>query len=448
MATVPGAGTDRGVLPEEAYAVALASVPGVGPRTLRALLCEAMPRNAWDALLSKGARLPSSLEPTSVRHAARRIDVAALWSTHVEAGVGVCTLGRPEYPAALRDDPEAPAVLFSLGTPRVVDRAPSVAIVGTRSATRYGLGIAAQLGAELTAAGIVVVSGLARGIDGAAHEGGVAAWRASCGRGGEPIVEGRGGGRGAALASQSVPSGEEEATSRARHQAAPPVAVVAGSVTTPYPRQHAGLWARVAEAGAVVSEAPIGTADLAWRFPARNRIIAALSDVVVVVECHSRGGSLHTVEAAAARGVPVGAVPGSVRSPASAGTNALLADGCFVVRDVSDVLVALGLSLASAPPATAPPATAPPATPPRAMPPASRGSSSGGAQAFASGRANPEDDLPSPTREVASAVGWDRTSLDEILGRTGLGIDLVCGALERLRAGGVLHGEGGWWERE
>ncbi|MGH8989496.1 MAG: hypothetical protein ACRDXC_13035, partial [Acidimicrobiales bacterium] len=80
MATVPGAGTDRGVLPEEAYAVALASVPGVGPRTLRALLCEATPRNAWDALLSGRARLPSSLEPTSTRHAARGIDVAALWS--------------------------------------------------------------------------------------------------------------------------------------------------------------------------------------------------------------------------------------------------------------------------------------------------------------------------------------------------------------------------------
>ncbi|HTX62282.1 MAG TPA: DNA-processing protein DprA, partial [Acidimicrobiales bacterium] len=214
----------------------------------------------------------------------------------------------------------------------------------------------------------------------------------------------------------------DEPAPRRGRPAAPPVAVVAGSVAAPYPRQHAGLWRRVADAGAVLSEAPIGVADLAWRFPARNRIIAALADVVVVVECHSRGGSLHTVHAAAARGVPVGAVPGSVRSPASAGTNALLADGCFVVRDVSDVLVALGLSLAASP-----------------------GSRSAGPAN--STRSSSDDDLPTPTREIVGAVGWDRATLDEILERTGLAMDVVCAALERLRLRGLVHGEGGWWER-
>jgi DNA processing protein len=319
-----------GSLPEGAYAVALASLPGVGPRSLRTLLDHSTPRAAWRALVGGKVQLPPSRWADSAVGEAKRIDVAALWVAHVRAGVNVCTIGQPGYPAVLADDPEAPAVLFSLGDPRVLDAAPRVAIVGTRSATRYGLGVAAQLGADLAAAGVIVVSGLALGIDGAAHEGAVAAWHASRG--------------------SATPAGDAapDAIPSSARRAAPPFAVVAGSVAAPYPRQHAGLWRRVADAGAVLSESPIGAADLAWRFPMRNRIIAAVSDVVVVVECHPRGGSLHTVEAATARGVPVGVVPGSVRSPASAGTNALLADGCFVVRDAADVLVAVGLSSAAA----------------------------------------------------------------------------------------------------
>ena len=406
------AGTAPHDLPEKAYAAALASVPGVGPKTLRRLLEGSRPHAAWDELVTGSARVRAALRTESAHKDARKIDVAHVWATHVQAGVGVCVLGEPGYPAALRADPEAPAVLFSLGSPRVVDTAPRVAIVGTRSATRYGLGVAAQLGADLAAAGVVVVSGLALGIDGAAHEGALAAWRATSGRE-EPAAD-------AAGASLTAgPSGPEVRESFPTRRAAPPVAVVAGSVAAPYPRQHSGLWRRVAEAGAVLSEAPIGVADVAWRFPARNRIIAALSDVVVVVECHSRGGSFHTVQAATARSVPVGAVPGSVRSPASAGTNALLADGCFVVRDLSDVLVALGLSLAGAGPGRLP----------------------------AQLSAQAADGLPSPTREVVGAVAWDRRSLEEILEQTGLPMDTVCGALERLRALGVVHGEAGWWER-
>jgi DNA processing protein len=401
--TLPPFNSRPDALPEEAYAVALASVPGIGPRTLRMLLEDALPSAAWESLIEGRVRIPTSRRAASAIGQAREIDVGTVWRAHVQARVGVCRLGEPNYPAALADDPEAPAVLFSLGAPGVLDAAPRVAIVGTRSATRYGLGVAAQLGADLASAGVVVVSGLALGIDGAAHEGAVAAWHAS-------------------LAGEMTgPSEPDHSESGARRRAAPPVAVVAGSVAAPYPRQHAGLWRRVADAGAVLSEAPIGTADLAWRFPARNRIIAALSGVVVVVECHSRGGSLHTVQAATARGVPVGAVPGSVRSPASAGTNALLADGCFVVRDVSDVLVALGLSMVSATSSFLP-----------------------GAPTAGDSRI---DDLPSPTREIASMVGWERTSLDEILERTSLAMDEACAALERLRASGIVHGEGGWWER-
>lgn len=391
MATAPDTGPRTETLPVEAYAVALASVPGIGPRTLRTLLEDGTARSVWHALVSGRAHLPASRQSGAAVGHARRTDVGAVWAAHVRAGVGVGILGDAGYPEALAKDPQGPAVLFSLGNPKVLDSAPRVAIVGTRSATRYGLGVAAQLGADLGAAGVVVVSGLALGIDGAAHEGAVAAWRASA-------ADGASG-------------------------AAAPVGVVAGSVSVPYPRQHAGLWRRVAEAGAVISESPIGVADLAWRFPMRNRIIAALSDVVVVVECHTRGGSLHTVQAATARGVPVGAVPGSVRSPASAGTNGLLADGCFVVRDASDVLVAVGLATVADP---------------RPAELLTRGA--------ASRRTSP-DDLPSPTHEILAAVGWEPTSLDEILERSGLAMDAVCGALERLRTSGFVHGEGGSWER-
>ena len=436
--TIPAADVASSALPEEAYAVALASVPGIGPKSLRVLLQDAAPRAAWEGLVRGRVSLLASRRPGEVVEHAQKTDVAALWVAHVRAGVRVCTLGQREYPEALAGDPQAPAVLFFVGRPSVLDSSPRVAIVGTRSATRYGLGVAAQLGADLAAAGVVVVSGLALGIDAAAHEGAVAAWRAACGdrddggdRDGERDGDRDDGGdrdgerdgdrdRDRDDEASSVGKSPCESEKRSGGCAAPPVAVVAGSVATPYPRQHAGLWRRVATAGAVLSESPIGSADLAWRFPLRNRIIAALSDVLVVVECHVRGGSLHTVQAATTRGVTVGAVPGSVRSPASAGTNALLADGCFVVRDASDVLVAVGLATAGM----------------------RKGSTD--RPAPSDGRV---DDLPSPTAEVIREVAWDPTPLEEIIQRTGFGMDAVCSALERLRTRGVVHGEGGWWER-
>jgi DNA processing protein len=110
-----------------------------------------------------------------------------------------------------------------------------------------------------------------------------------------------------------------------------------------YPQRHRQLWQQVAEAGSIVSECPLGTPPEAWRFPARNRIIAALAEAVVVVESAGSGGSMYTVEEALRRDRPVLAVPGSVQSRASAGTNKLLAEGAGVVRDADDVLAALGL---------------------------------------------------------------------------------------------------------
>ena len=415
--------TDRGgrQLPEAAYAAALAALPGVGPGRLRRLLDGAVPSQVWAEVvashpLDNGGRWKVEAE---------RADVGGRWAAMGRLGIGALVLGAPGYPSALESDPDAPAVLFHLGDPAVLDGPPRVGVVGTRAATRYGLGVAAQIGAELAASGITVVSGLALGIDSAAHEGSVAGWESG------------------------------------RPTSAAPVAVVAGGLDSPYPSSGARLWRRVAATGVVVSESPIGAGSERWRFPKRNRILAALSQVLVVVECHQRGGSLHTVRAAIDRGISVGAVPGSVRSPASAGTNDLLADGCFPVRDVTDVMVALGLARAGIAPVR--PRRA------RQRRPRVRGREIGGGWA---GPPTPAADGPGPVGGVAAAsvgeagppslgsggpggnagwlldaMGWERCSMDQILRRTGRSLAAVSVELERLAAEGVVRGDGPAWER-
>ncbi len=354
-------------LPEEAYAAALASVPQVGPATLRLLLATDAPSVAWARSSFPG-------------------DVARIWQRHEEKGIEVCWHGGPGYPARLENDPDAPAVLFCQGDPEAVRTHPTVALVGTRSPTRYGIGVAAQFGADLAALGVSVVSGLALGIDGAAHEGATAS-------------------------------------------GAPPIAVVAGGLDDPYPRRNARLWARVAEHGAVYSESPAGVRTEKWRFPVRNRLLAMLSDVVVVVESRHRGGALYTVEAAAARGIPVGAVPGSIRSPTSEGTNRLLADGCFPVCGVDDILTALALRGVLLPAAAA----------------AAAGAVAGDAGARSA--SVPSGEYGGPDRALFEALSSDPVSLDHLARVTGLDLPALCGGLERLARDGVARDIGGWWER-
>jgi DNA processing protein len=357
-------------LPEEAYAVAMASTSSVGPAALRAALASEPPSAAW----AKSQRQTGAAEgdTTSVAR------VAEMWRTHQRLGVTVLLRDDPMYPTRLADEPDAPGLLFCLGDPAVMNARPSVALVGTRAPTRYGIGVAAQFGAELSAAGVSVVSGLALGIDGAAHEG-------ACGAG------------------------------------APPLAVVAGGLDRPYPQRHTRLWDRVADHGVIVSESPAGVRSEKWRFPVRNRLLAALSDVVVVVESRHHGGSYHTVDAATARGIPVGAVPGSIRSAASEGTNALLTEGAFPVCSVADILVALSLTGAVVPGPKAP-----------------RSASSAGS------------DVTRPTGEqltVYEVLTHDPTSLEDLARLTGLAFPALCGALEWLAQAGLAHDAGGWWER-
>jgi DNA processing protein len=279
------------------------------------------------------------------------------------------------YPRRFAEDPLAPPILFCKGNPTALNWVPMVAIVGTRSPTRYGVGVAAQLGADLAAAGVSIVSGLALGIDGVAHEG-------ACGAG------------------------------------APPIGVVAGGLDDPYPRRHGRLWERVAEHGAIISESPAGTPTEKWRFPVRNRLLAGMSDAVVVVESRHYGGSRYTVEAALARGTAVGAVPGSIRSITSEGTNALLAEGAFFVSSAGDVLVRLGLE-----------GVEPPSGPAEEMPADGRTPASG------------------EESRVHEALTADPTSLDQLVRITEMEFPALCGALERLARAGLARDVGGWWER-
>jgi DNA processing protein len=345
-------------LPDEAYAVALALQPKVGPATLRELSFDP-PAVAWERLTGATSEA--------------RDEVRQQWAHHCDLGISVVLQDNPHYPKRLLGLPFAPAVLFCRGDPSVLNGLPTAAVIGTRSPTRYGIGVAAQLGAELSAAGVSVVSGLALGIDGAAHEG-------ACGAG------------------------------------APPIAIMAGGVDQPYPRRHARLWERVSELGVVVSESPAGGQTEKWRFPVRNRLMAALSDVVVVVESRHHGGSRHTVDAALTLSKPVGAVPGSIRSVASEGTNALMAEGAFPVCSSTDILVALWREGAEV-----------------QLP-------------------KPKDDsipegLSASERDLYAVLTNEPTALDELGRLTGLDFAALCGGLERLAQAGFARDLGGWWER-
>lgn len=213
----------------------------------------------------------------------------------------------PIYPQGLThfdDAADIPAVLYGVGRPELLeglDAAGSVAIVGARRASAYGREIAYSLGRDAAAAGLIVVSGMALGIDGAAHRGALQA-------GGQTI------------------------------------AVLAGGAESPYPRSHRLLHEQIRTTGCVISENPPGSVARRWAFVARNRVIAALGQMTVFVEGSEESGAGHTVRFAQDLGLPVGAVPGPVSGPMSTGPNALLAaSAAGVVRGITDILDELGL---------------------------------------------------------------------------------------------------------
>jgi DNA processing protein len=202
------------------------------------------------------------------------------------------TRGQRGWPPELEHLELTPPELWLLG--KRLPPGPRVAVVGSRVATHAGLEVARRLGADLAAAGIPVVSGMALGIDGAAHTGALEA-------------------------------------------GGPTVAVLGCGIDLCYPATHRALRDRIAAAGAVLTEYPPGTAPAPWRFPRRNRIIAALGIAVVVVEASDRSGALSTARHAADLGRDVLAVPGSVLSDRSAGTNRLIRDGATPVLETQDL---------------------------------------------------------------------------------------------------------------
>ncbi len=296
----------------------------VGPARLRWLTSQVSPSEAVVALragrLPEGCdRRPRQLSESDVRvwfDEVRAADASAEVELHIDAGIEILHPNDPDWPFV--DDPDPPALLFTRGNRALLGRQPAVGMVGTRRCTSLGRSMADRISRGLVEADVAIISGLALGIDGAAH-------RACLDAGGVAV------------------------------------GVVAGGLDVVYPPRHADLWAQMASEGLIVSEWPLGSETSPWKFPARNRIIAALSDLVVVVESHAHGGALSTADEAALRGVTVGAMPGSPISEASWGTNALLFDGCPLIRHAADVLELLGVDV----PATVREAAEPPKRAPR-----------------------------------------------------------------------------------
>jgi DNA processing protein len=263
----------------------------VGPRTFRSLINE----------FGTAARAIERLPELARRGGRTALNVAAEDEAEAEIaraariGVRFVAIGEREYPALLRETHDAPPVLAVRGQIDILNR-PAIAIVGSRNASAAGSRFASVLARDLGAAGFLVVSGLARGIDSAAHR-------------------------------ASLDSGT--------------VAVLAGGSDRIYPPEHTELEAQIIEHGAAVSEMPMGWEPRARDFPRRNRIIAGIAYGVVVVEAAERSGSLITARLANESGREVFAVPGSPIDPRSGGTNRLIREGATLVTSAADVVEVL-----------------------------------------------------------------------------------------------------------
>lgn len=358
------------------YLAAVAGLEFATVARLRVLLAHHGPEDAY--LVAAGRLQPHPVVEPMLTGDLRRAWAASAarrppeyWAARcAEAGIGAVVASDADFPALLFTDPQPPAVLFHRGDWSTLE-ARRVGVIGTRNATGPGHQFAARLGRELADAGVSIVSGLAKGIDAAAHRGALGAERGAV------------------------------------------VGVVANGLDSPYPRQNAQLWEAVAAGGLLLSEWPPGTEPERFRFPLRNRIIAALSEIVVVVESRERGGSLTTVREALERGIEVMAVPGSVHSRASAGTNQLLRDGAAPVTDPGDVLLALGLDHRRQPG---------PAFDPRPLP--------RGIEAV-----------------VLDRCRADPCTLEHVVSELGLSVTEAAMTLARLERSGWVRESGGWFEQ-
>ena len=343
----------------------LARTDGVGPITFRRLLARfttaAAALDALPGLAAAGGRpTPPRIPP--LREAEREMALTA------RRGVRLLIAGDRDYPPALRATDDAPPVLFVHGDLAVLSRR-TVALVGARNASANGRRMAELLAYELAERGVVVVSGLARGIDAAAHEGAL--------------------------------------------QVGQTVAAVAGGLDQTYPPEHVDLQRRVAEGGAVVTEAPWGTAPQSRHFPKRNRIIAGLSLGIVVVEAARRSGSLITARNSLDAHREVFAVPGSPLDPRSQGSNDLIRQGSHLVETASDVLEHLPMAWMEA----AQPGFAEPPPPPL----------------------SPPDEPGVVRRQVVELLGPAPTPVDDLVRRCQFSASAVMAVLLELELSGRVE---------
>jgi DNA processing protein len=270
-------------------------VPGIGGATQRKLLKHfGSPEAALRAPSSSVSALLNAAAASAWRAGAEPAEIARVLAWLEEPGNHLLTLADAEYPAALLETADPPTVLYLKGS---VDRLsmPGLAIVGSRNATPQGLATAREFARVLGSAGLTIVSGLALGIDTAAHEGGLAS-------------------------------------------AGSTIAVVGTGLDIVYPARNRALAHRIAAEGTIVSEFPIGTKAIPSNFPRRNRLISGLSRGVLVVEAAIRSGSLSTARFAGEQGREVLAIPGSIHSPLSRGCHALIKQGAKLVESASDIL--------------------------------------------------------------------------------------------------------------
>ncbi len=284
--------------PDLASWLQLTLTPGLGAAAIRGLLARfGLPENILAAPRAQLERVAGPAAAALLRHdaSAAAVERALRWAE--APGHAVVTLADAAYPKLLLEIADPPPLLYAIGRLELLAQ-PALAIVGSRNATAQGMRNAEQFAAAFSAAGLTIVSGLAVGIDAAAHAGGLS-------------------GQGSTIA------------------------VLGTGVDVTYPRQNAALAARIAESGLLLSEFALGSAGSAHHFPRRNRLISGLSQGCLVVEAAIASGSLITARAAADQGREVFAIPGSIHSPLSKGCHALIKQGAKLAESAEDVLAEL-----------------------------------------------------------------------------------------------------------
>ena len=273
----------------------LTLTPGLGAATIRELLQQfGLPENVLAARRAELARFASAeaLQALGSHAVARSVEHALAWLQ--QPGHAIVTLADAAYPRMLLEIADPPALLYCRGRTELLNM-PALAVVGSRNATAQGANNAEQFARSFSAAGLTIVSGLAQGIDAAAHRGGLA-------------------GEGSTIA------------------------VLGTGADKPYPLANAALASEIAARGLLVSEFALGTKALAYNFPRRNRVISGLAQGCLVIEAALASGSLITARSAAEQGREVFAVPGSIHSPLSKGCHALIKSGAKLAESAEDVL--------------------------------------------------------------------------------------------------------------